>query len=119
MLRLKSKDKPSLKRNWAQLFRNSLLNSSWLEPGKEKNKPWPNLLDVDLSRAWPYTSLMFDTVYIVVKSDIVTGHSIFKKVFFIRERAWVYIHGQKDPELFRIETYVPSKRDDGTAKEIY
>jgi hypothetical protein len=62
---------------------------------------------------------MFDTVYVVIKACVTTGQSIFEKVFFIKERAQIYINVQKDPELYRIETYVPSKRDDGTAKEIH
>lgn len=61
---------------------------------------------------------MFDTVYIVRKACMTTGQSIFQKVFFLREQAELYIRNQQDPELYDYSKFIPSKRGDGTAKEI-
>jgi hypothetical protein len=47
-----------------------------------------------------------------------TGQSIFQKVFFLREQAELYIRNQQDPELYDYSKFIPSKRGDGTAKEI-
>ena len=62
--------------------------------------------------------IAFDKVYIVRKACLTTGQSIFQKIFFLREQAELYIRNQKDPELYRYSAFIPSKRDDGTAKEL-
>ena len=56
-------------------------------------------------------------VYIVTKQDFETGYSIFCRVYFKRALAEDWIHGRRDPEEYRIETY--KEQEDGTALEIY
>lgn len=56
-------------------------------------------------------------VYIVTKQDFDTGYSIFCGVFFKRALAEDWIKGRRDPDEYRIETYI--KNDDGTALEVY
>ncbi len=56
-------------------------------------------------------------VYIVTKQDFETGYSIFCRVVFKRELAEAWIKGRRDPDEFRIETYI--KNDDGTALEVH
>ena len=45
-------------------------------------------------------------VYIVTKQDFETGSSIFCSVFFKRELAEDWIKGRRDPDEYRIETYI-------------
>ena len=56
-------------------------------------------------------------VYIVTKQDFETGYSIFRGVFFKRALAEAWIKGRRDPDEYRIETYI--KNDDGTALEVH
>jgi len=61
---------------------------------------------------------MKDKVYIVIKYNMSLGQPIFRKVFFKKEMAQIYINSQDDPLLHEIRTFVEGKREDGIAKEI-
>lgn len=56
-------------------------------------------------------------VYIVTKQDFETGYSIFCRVYFKRALAEDWIKGRRDPDEFRIETYI--KDEDGAALEVH
>ena len=55
-------------------------------------------------------------VYIVTTQDFETGYSIFCRVVFKRALAEAWIKGRRDPDEYRIETYI--KDEDGTALEV-
>ena len=60
---------------------------------------------------------MTERVYVVVKSCVETGCSVFRGVFFTEEAATHFVHSKQARELYRIEEYVP--KEDGSAREIY
>lgn len=56
-------------------------------------------------------------VYIVVRLDFDTGHSIFYNVFFKRELAENWIQKAKGYGVYGIETY--QEQEDGSALEVF
>ncbi len=55
-------------------------------------------------------------VYIVIEYCFETGKSLFRNVFFNRNKAEKWIEKSKRPQDFEIETY--EQQEDGTSKEI-